>query len=72
MGAGGKTWHAYLSTNATRRAARLNARDRIGTGPWQNAKGVVIAKDVDDLHCQQNINKDTALDRERQPDQGSA
>src|SRR5262245_25574896 len=39
VGAGGKTWHAYLS------AAGVNARDRIGTGPWQNAKGVVVASD---------------------------
>src|SRR4029453_13492941 len=41
-GAGGKTWHAYLSTQGT---GAVNARDRIGRGPWQNAKGVVIAKD---------------------------
>jgi hypothetical protein len=47
-GAGAKTWRAYLSTNAA--AGSVNARDRIGKGPWQNFKGEVIAKDVDDLH----------------------
>jgi hypothetical protein len=58
-GAGGKTWHAYLSTQG---AGSVNARDRIGTGPWQNAKGVVIAKDVADLHgAGNNLNKQTAL-----------
>ena len=46
-GAGGKTWRAYLSTQG---AGGVNARDRIGKGPWTNAKGVVIAKDVAELH----------------------
>ena len=55
VGAGGKTWHAYLS------AAGVNARDRIGSGPWQNAKGVVIAKDVAELHGTNNLTKQTAL-----------
>jgi hypothetical protein len=52
VGAGGKTWHAYLSsaTASTNPGATVNARDRIGRGPWQNAKGVVIATSVDDLH----------------------
>ncbi len=44
-GAGGKTWHAYLSTQG---AGAVNARDRIGKGPWVNAKGVVVAKNVAD------------------------
>ena len=57
-GAGGKTWHAYLSTQG---AGAVNAKDRIGTGPWQNAKGVVVAKDVADLHGVNNLNKQTAL-----------
>lgn len=62
-GAGGRTWHAYLSTQASGGAAAVNARDRIGKGPWTNAKGVVIAKDVADLHGGSNqISKDTALD----------
>src|SRR5690348_3015060 len=61
-GAGGKTWHAYLSTQAAGGAPAVNARDRIGKGPWQNAKGVVIAKDVADLHsANNNLTKQTAL-----------
>ena len=43
VGAGGKTWHAYLSGPETPQAKGVNARDRIGNGPWQNFKGVVIA-----------------------------
>ena len=62
-GAGNKTWHAYLSsTTPAAGGAAVNARDRIGNGPWQNAKGVVVAKDVNDLHGNPNINKETALD----------
>jgi hypothetical protein len=57
-GAGGKTWRAYLSTQG---AGAVNARDRIGGGPWQNAKGVVIAKDLGELYGQNNITKQTAL-----------
>jgi hypothetical protein len=60
-GAGGKTWHAYLSTQAADGKAAENARDRIGKGPWQNAKGVVIAKDVAELHGANNLTKQTAL-----------
>jgi hypothetical protein len=55
-------WRAYLSTTAPGGDAVANARDRIGKGPWQNVKGVVIAKDVDDLHSPNtNLNKETAL-----------
>ncbi len=57
-GAGGKAWHAYLSTQGPN---ALNARDRIGKGPWQNAKGVVIARTVEELHMGSNINRETAL-----------
>ena len=58
-GAGGKTWRAYLSTQG---AGAVNAKDRIGRGPWQNAKGAVIAKDVADLHgASNNLTKQTAL-----------
>jgi hypothetical protein len=60
-GAGGKTWHAYLSTQAADGKPAENARDRIGKGPWQNAKGVVIAKDVAELHGANNLTKQTAL-----------
>ncbi len=61
VGAGSKTWHAYLSTSASGGAAAVNARDRIGKGPWQNAKGVVVAKDLAELHGTNNINKQTGL-----------
>ncbi len=61
-GAGGKTWHAYLSTMAGPNGAGVNARDRIGQGPWKNFKGEVIAKDVADLHgSNNNLSKQTAL-----------
>jgi hypothetical protein len=61
-GAGTKTWHAYLSTQAAGGQPAVNARDRIGNGPWQNAKGAVIAKNLDDLHSlSNNLTKQTAL-----------
>ena len=58
VGAGDHTWHAYLSTQG---AGAVNARDRIGKGPWRNAKDVVIANDVAELHGSNNVNKQTAL-----------
>lgn len=61
VGARGHTWRAYLSTQAVGSAEAVNARDRIGRGPWQNAKGVVIAKDVEQLHGSNNLTKQTAL-----------
>jgi hypothetical protein len=61
-GAGNRTWRAYLSTTPAPGSERaVNARDRIGTGPWRNAKGVVIANNVTELHGNNNINKATAL-----------
>src|SRR5438552_17398920 len=55
-------WHAYLSTTLPGGDAGVNARDRIGKGPWRNAKGVVVAKSVEDLHSAgNNISKQTAL-----------
>jgi hypothetical protein len=54
VGAGNKAWRAYLSTAETPNAKGINARDRIGKGPWQNAKGVVIATSVEDLHSANN------------------
>ena len=57
-GAGTKTWRAYLSTQGT---GAVNARDRIGRGPWKNAKGIIIANDLAELHGQNQINKQTAL-----------
>ena len=62
IGAGSKTWRAYLSSTALAQGGPVNARDRIGKGPWQNVKGVVIAKDVDDLHsASNNLSQQTAL-----------
>lgn len=68
-GAGNHTWHAYLSTQASGGQPAVNARDRIGAGPWYNAKGARIAKDVGDLHGDtleqarlgSNLGKQTAL-----------
>ena len=61
-GATAATWHAYLSTTEPGGAAGVDARDRIGKGPWVNAKGVTVAKSVDDLHSDaNNLNKQTAL-----------
>jgi hypothetical protein len=68
-GAGGQTWRAYLSTQAPKLDDPnfVNARDRIGTGPWQNAKGVVIARSVDELHsANSNLTKETTLDEKGQ------
>jgi len=62
VGAGGRTWRAYLSTQAVGGAAAVNARDRIGAGPWRNAKGAVVASSVADLHGgAANLTKQTAL-----------
>ena len=69
-GAGAKTWHAYLSTQAADGPPAVNARDRIGKGPWQNVKGVVIAKDVAELHGANNVNKETALTEKGAPVNG--
>ena len=57
-GAGGKTWHAYLSTTGS---GTVNARDRIGSGPWQNIKGVVVAQNVAQLHGENNLTKESVL-----------
>jgi hypothetical protein len=62
VGGGGKrTWRAYLSTSASGNAPTQHARERIGKGPWQNSKGVVIARSVEELHGNNNLNKQTAL-----------
>jgi hypothetical protein len=66
-GAGGKTWRAYLSVpptfgqGPTPAVPAVNARDRIGAGPWFNAKGELIARDVAHLHNGNNLTKTTAL-----------
>jgi hypothetical protein len=75
-GASGKTWRAYLSTppafaSATTPAvAAVNARERIGSGPWFNAKGVMVARNLDHLHNGNNITKMTALDERGNPVKG--
>lgn len=67
-GAGGKTWRAYLSVPGVLPASgnpgtpSVHARDRIGNGPWFNAKGALIARDVAHLHNGNNLSKETALD----------
>jgi hypothetical protein len=70
VGAGHRTWHAYLSTSASGDQPAVNARDRIGTGPWRNAKGVVVASDVEALHSNNQINKQTALNEKGEPVNG--
>jgi hypothetical protein len=61
-GAGNRTWRAYLSASASGGQAAVNARDRIGPGPWQNAKGVVVAKSVADLHSDSNqLSKENSI-----------
>jgi hypothetical protein len=65
-GSKGKTWRAYLSQQGKDGAQAVNARDRIGKGPWHNAKGVQIARDVAQLHNGNNITKETALDERGQ------
>jgi hypothetical protein len=67
-GAGARTWRAYLSTSGD---GAVNARDRIGSGPWMNAAGVEIAASVEELHTEPNkINKETALDENGQTVKG--
>ena len=61
VGAGKHTWRAYLSTTADGKKPAVNARDRIGKGPWRNAKGVVIARNVEELHGDNKLTKQTAL-----------
>lgn len=74
-----KTWHAYLSTQAANGQPAVNARDRIGHGPWHNARGVVVAKDVADLHGDNidtarlgnNLSRTTALTEKNEPVKGA-
>ncbi len=79
VGAGGKTWRAYLSTQAQDGKPAVNARDRIGKGPWHNAKGVAVAKDVASLHGDNldaarlgnNLSRTTALNEKAEPIKGA-
>jgi hypothetical protein len=61
VNAGNRTWRAYLSADGAGGASAVNARDRIGSGPWYNAKGVMIAADLDELHGLNRLTKQTAL-----------
>jgi hypothetical protein len=78
-GAGSKTWHAYLSTSAASGQPAVNARDRIGSGPWYSAKGARIAQNVADLHGDtieqarlgNNINRTTAISEKGEPIKGA-
>ncbi len=61
-GAGGKTWRAYLSTSGSNGEAAVDARDRIGTGPWSSANGVQVSSDAADLHSDTNkLNKENSI-----------
>jgi hypothetical protein len=60
-GMGNRTWRAYLSATPSGSTPAVNAKDRIGEGPWRNAKGVVIATSVGELHADNNLTKQTAL-----------
>jgi hypothetical protein len=63
-----RNWRAYLSTSGQ---GGVNARDRIGKGPWYNVKGQLIAQNLDELHTDKaNINNDTALDEQGRPING--
>jgi hypothetical protein len=78
-GAGNRTWHAYLSTQAANGQPAVNARDRIGNGPWHNAKGAVVAKNVADLHGDtldaarlgNNLSRTTAITEKTEPIKGA-
>ena len=62
VGAGDKTWRAYLSTTAEGGGQAVNARDRIGSGPWYNAEGVMVAESVEHLNSEDNnLGKETSL-----------
>jgi hypothetical protein len=78
VGAGAKTWHAYLSTQAADGKPAVNARDRIGTGPWYNIRGAVVGKDLSHLHGDtldearlgNNLSRATALTEKNEPVKG--
>lgn len=61
VGAGHRFWRAYLSASPGLNSRTVDARDRIGTGPWHNAKGLQIASNIAELHGNNNLNKETAL-----------
>ena len=77
-GAGNRVWHAYMSTSASNGQPAVNARDRIGEGPWFNAKGQAVAKNLSDLHGDtldqarvgNSLTKATALTEKGEPVKG--
>jgi hypothetical protein len=70
-GVTGKTWRAYLSAAASGGQAAVNAKDRIGSGPWYNAKGVMVAQSVADLHSENNkLGKENSLTEKGMPVNG--
>ena len=79
VGAGNRTWRAYLSTQAANGQPAVNARDRIGTGPWANAKGQIVAKDVAHLHGDvieqarlgNNLSRTTVITEKGEPVKGA-
>ena len=60
-GIGSASWHAYLSTSAAEGNASINARDRIGAGPWYNVGGTLVATNLEELHGDNNLTKQTVL-----------
>ena len=60
-GAGERTWRAYLSASATGSTPAVNARDRIGNGPWHNVRGALVASNAGELHAWNNLGKATSL-----------
>jgi len=68
--AGDHTWRAYLSTSAGGSAPAVNARDRIGKGPWYNGEGLLVAENLDQLHGENRINKETAVTERLDPVNG--
>jgi len=69
-GAGDRTWRAYLSAQGSGGRPAVDARDRVGRGPWRNARGVVVAGDLDQLHGANNLSKETALTERGEPVKG--
>jgi hypothetical protein len=69
-GAGDRTWRAYLSTQGSGGRPAVDARDRVGRGPWRNARGAVVARDLDELHGANNLSKETALTERGEPVKG--
>ncbi len=71
VGSDNRTWHAYLSAQATEDGAAVNARDRIGEGPWYNSIGVLVAHNVEELHGEDaNLNKEASLNEKGEPVNG--